>query len=880
MLQLKNITKIYKTNDDQVKALSDVSVNFRKSEFVAILGPSGCGKTTMLNIVGGLDRYTSGDLVINGTSTKEYKDKDWDAYRNHSVGFVFQSYNLIPHISVAENVEMALTLSGVGKAERRQMALDALAKVGLSDQAKKKPAQLSGGQMQRVAIARALVNNPDIILADEPTGALDTKTSVQVMDLLKEVAADRLVVMVTHNPELADTYATRIIRLSDGEIVGDSMPYADEQVERDLTDASEKGRVEELQESKASAPAVKKRKKRVGMSFFTALSLSLRNLFTKKARTVLVSIAGSIGIIGIALILSLSSGFQTYVDNVQRDSLSNYPIKLEQTTTNYSKLMDSMKGDGGEKEQFPDSDKISSSNSLGAMLDAATVGTVTNDLKSFKKYLDDPDTALDAEKVTGVQYSYDVAFNMFQRAKEGVGYDEVNNLNLVQMVMNDTASSSSYASMYSSFLQVFSELIGGQDLIRSQYDLIAGEWNDFDNPGEIVLVVNKYNELSDYALYNLGIEDPNLMYRLYRSLLKTTAPTMTDQQIDAMIAQMGYTYDESKENVVIDAASLVGREYKTIANSDFYKEGATAGVYEYIKMKNPAITGGTVVNPLHKDYLNNLLEESGISLKITGILRLKPSVSSGSISGAIGYSPALTELMVRRVQDSAVVKAQQADESKDVLTGEAFAEGTNVQTNYTAFNLLDLESPSSISIFPTTFENKDYVLEYINQYNAVNKADQSKQIHYTDTIGTLLGSISVIINAISIVLMAFVSISLVVSSIMIGVITYISVLERNKEIGILRAMGASKQDIANIFNAETLIIGFFAGLLGIGITLLLCIPVNIIIATLAQLYNIAALPVAGGIILVLISMILTVISGLIPSSIAAKKDPVVALRSE
>lgn len=919
MLELKNIVKIYSTGENKVKALKGVSINFRKCEFVSVLGPSGCGKTTMLNIVGGLDRYTYGDLVINGVSTKNYADSDWDAYRNHSVGFVFQSYNLIPHQTVEKNVELALTLSGVRKEERMKRAREALEKVGLKDHFKKLPNQLSGGQMQRVAIARAIVNDPDIILADEPTGALDSETSVQVMDILKELSKTRLVVMVTHNEELAHEYSTRIISLKDGEIVNDTMPFNDEEAEEEGKKEAEKN--------------VGKKKKKPSMSFLTALSLSLNNLFTKKGRTILTAFAGSIGIIGIALILSLSAGFNTYIQNVQRDTLSNYPVTISSKTVNYSSMLTSFMGaskhDG---KEFPSGETVTSQNVIADMLTNLVSSVGTNDLKSFKKYLDEN---LDERYINAVQYTYNLQSELYSKDKDRRLYP----VQLPKFSDLIGPSADNYQAFYDNFKNlmmskpIVSEMIDNDKLIKNQYDLLAGTYPKKDT--DLLLVVDNYNQISDLNLYMMGVMDDNDIEYVFKrlliaSLLKIASPdgkTPTDEEVDAEMkkkypdlkrSSLSYTFDD-----------LLKLEYDLVLNGQYYKFDEESYLYESVSAEEK----------------NKIIRNDGVKLKVSGIVRLKKGVTSGCLASSLCYKKTLTDSLIAKNDTLPVIKAyersyragavgivnpttgeirhrvtvdgtpdgiimgSEKNESLSIFKSDATydeTEGKWVLKKYdgndnpasggeadenqktykqkgSALGVVDKETPSSISIYPTSFEAKDDVVKLIDDYNAKvakEEGGDNKKIKYEDYIGLMISSITTIVNAVTYVLIAFVSTSLIVSSIMIGIITYISVLERTKEIGVLRSIGASKTDVARVFNAETIIIGLTAGLIGIGITLLLNIPINIIITNLAGLANVAALPVWGGVSLVLISVVLTVIAGLVPSRMASKKDPVIALRSE
>ncbi len=869
MLQLKDIVKQYKTGDTKVEALKGVSLTFRNSEFVSILGQSGCGKTTMLNIIGGLDQYTSGDLIINGKSTKQFKDRDWDEYRNHSIGFVFQSYNLIPHQTVLSNVELALTLSGVSKGERRKRAIEVLEKVGLGDQLYKKPNQMSGGQMQRVAIARALINNPDILLADEPTGALDSATSVQIMELLKDIAKDRLIIMVTHNPELAEQYSSRIIRLLDGKVVDDSRPY--QKGEEDVVKTVEKGKMK-------------------SMSFTTALSLSMNNLMTKKGRTFMTAFAGSIGIIGIALILSLSSGFQAYIDKVQEDTLSTYPITLQDETMDMSAMMASMSGEIEEEAKDYGDDIVRPLIVQTEMYNAMVAEKQANNLGEFRKYLMDESNGFD-ELTSAIQYGYDANLKIYGTDINGetlqvhpstvmstMGMDSM-------MAMYDNMSSMSM--MSGSSMDAFCELLDNQELLDSQYEVVAGKWPETKE--ELVFVITEKNFVTDTALFTLGLKDQNLLKNFAEG---------KEIEDDGTV----YTYDE-----------LLNLTYKVILNTDYYKYNEELGHWEDFSESSV--------------YLEEILEDA-LELKVVGIVRPKPDAVATSITGTVAYTKELTEYIIRETAQQDIIKEQQADPEIDVLTGKPFADGEKAEDaqssafdmstltpeqqaylanlseqelqmlmeqyaknavstatyegNLELFGLADLDHPSYISIYPIDFASKDLIEEKIQQYNESMKEQgkEANQIKYTDYIGIMMSSISTIINVITYVLIAFVAISLVVSSIMIGIITYISVLERTKEIGILRSIGASKKDIARVFNAETMIVGLVSGLLGVGVTVLLNIPINMVIYHVSQIPDVSKLPLLGGTLLVLISVGLTLIAGLIPSGVAAKKDPVEALRSE
>lgn len=837
MLQLKDIKKQYVTGDTTVQALKGINLQFRKNEFVSILGPSGCGKTTMLNIIGGLDKYTSGDLIINGVSTVEYKDADWDNYRNHSIGFVFQSYNLIPHQTVLGNVELALTLSGVGKKEKRKRAVKALQQVGLGDQLNKLPNQLSGGQMQRVAIARAIVNDPEIVLADEPTGALDSETSIQVMQLLKQIAKDRLVIMVTHNPNLADKYSSRIVRLLDGQVIEDTNPY----------------------EAKDFELEHKKPGKKAAMSIWTAFSLSLRNLFTKKARTILTAFAGSIGIIGIALILSLSSGFQNYIYDVQQDALSNYPLTINSTNVDMASFFQSS-GSNQDREEYPDDNTVHSNNFLGDMFNSMTDSIVQNDLKSLKKYLEEN---IDRSKISGIQYTYNFNYNIY--AADGYRLNPYEMPDVLKQMLQGNNMAGLYESMMKS-ATTWSEMMDNPTLIQSQYDLLEGKWPS--SAGEILVVVDRYNSIPDYNLFQMGFKSENeLIYSVMEMLARQQSPDASPEEIKqlaiAMMQSMGIQYEESEENFSFD--EILGTKYKVLLDSDYFIEGQNADGQKIY------------VQDLEADMTDKL--QSAFSLEIVGIVRLRENVSSGALSTPVVYTNALTDYIINATNASAPVAYQRANPDINVTTGKPFESGRTMDNVLSLMGVADKDTPASISIYPTSFNNKAYVIDIINQYNR-DMPDEQK-ISYTDYMGVLMDSVSIIINAITYVLIAFVSISLVVSSIMIGIITYISVLERTKEIGILRSIGASKRDISRVFNAETVLVGLLAGILGILVTILLNVAlINPIIASLAHIYNVASLPLGGALILIIISVLLTLVAGLIPSGIAARKDPVVALRSE
>lgn len=850
MLELKKITKIYKTDSFTQSALNKVSISFRENEFVSILGPSGSGKTTLLNIIGGLDDYTSGDLIINGVSTKKFKDRDWDTYRNHKVGFVFQSYNLIPHQTILSNVELALTLSGVSKQERRKRAKEALKKVGLGSHIDKKPNQLSGGQMQRVAIARALVNNPDILLADEPTGALDSKTSTQIMDLLKEVAKDRLVIMVTHNADLAEEYSTRIIELKDGDILGDSNIYD--------------GGNEEKNHSQD---------KKTNMSFKTALQLSFKNLLTKKGRTILTAFAGSIGIIGIALILSLSNGVQEYIDGVQKETLTSYPITIDRTSIDMTSMMtNAMKK--REESSKNEKDKIYANNTIADTLSMMSSSIQSNNLEAFKEYIESGNTDID-EYTTSIIYGYNLAIQLFNPNYE----EEIVQVN-PDTVLDTLGMSNMTGNMSIISSNVWLELFENDELNDRLYQVVSGRMPEKYN--EIVILVDENNEITDYVLYALGLKSQKELKELYTKVLN-------GEQV------------EEKDREEFDFDDFIGMKFKMLLNTDYYKK--SNGIWTYKKDD--------------EKYLKAKLDTAE-EIEVVGIIKPNENalVSSTTMGGVL-YTKDLEKYVIEKINETEIVKDQKKNKDVNVLTGLKFSteefdmknlspaqqkylaslsaeelaaainrykEEANATYDTTLEKLgaIDLDKPSQISIFAKDFESKDSVKEIINDYNKKEEeaGREENVLNYSDLVGMLMNSVTSIIDMISYVLIGFVSISLIVSSIMIGIITYISVLERTKEIGILRAIGASKKDVSRVFNAETLIIGLFSGLLGIGLTILLNIPINLIVADLSGVKNVSVLPVVGGIALVLISVILTVIAGLIPSRMASKKDPVEALRSE
>ena len=867
MLKLIDIVKDYDVASHPVHALKGVSIAFRPSEFVAILGHSGCGKTTLLNIIGGLDRYTKGDLIIREKSTKNFKNKDWDTYRNHSVGFVFQSYNLIPHQTVLANVELALTLSGVRKAERRRRATEALEKVGLGDQLHKKPNQLSGGQMQRVAIARALVNDPEILLADEPTGALDSETSVQVMEILRQIAQDRLVIMVTHNPELAEDYANRIVRLVDGNIVSDTNPYAgDAEV----------------------APSTKQG--HASMSALTAVSLSLSNLLTKKGRTILTAFAGSIGIIGIALILSISTGINNYIESVEKDTLSSYPLSLQSQTIDMSAMMGAMAPTDEDLVYEPD--KIYSANVMSGMMNMMLSSATTNNLGAFKDFIESGESGLE-DLVTEIRYLYSTPLNIYKADLTGGIFQVSPNHVFAELGLEGASANPMMSNM-----DVWTRLTANRELLESQYEVLEGKMPERWN--EVVLVVSEDNRITDFTLYSLGLLD-------LEELREALQDAMTGSEVNINTATHVYAYED-----------FLGLSFKLLPSTDYYQEQDG----KWVDMSEDEL------------FLTAQLQKAE-DITVVGILR-PTSDAAGTATGVIGYTGELMTHLIEMVADSAIVKAQQEQPDTDIFTGLPFADpdaeapsytmaeieamlpgmdpqsqqqlggliammrgqgksdeeiaatvsklmagatsSATLEGNLKLLGVSDLEEPSGIDIYPVDFEAKDKITDIIAGYN--DGKEEADQIVYTDYVGLMMSSITTIINAISYILIAFVGISLVVSSIMIGIITNISVLERTKEIGILRAVGASKRDISRVFNAETFIVGLAAGLVGIGVTELLLIPTNFLIQHFAELNAKAVLDPIAAVILVGISVFLTLIAGLIPSRNAARKDPVIALRTE
>lgn len=855
MLQCKNIIKDYVSGDEIVHALKGVSLSFREHEFVSILGQSGCGKTTFLNIIGGLDHYTSGDLIINGKSTKDYSDKDWDTYRNHQVGFVFQSYNLIMHQSVLSNVELALTLTGVNKEERRKRAIEALNKVGLSDQIHKKPTQMSGGQMQRVAIARAIVNNPDIILADEPTGALDSATSVQIMEILKEISKDKLVIMVTHNPQLADEYSSRIIRLKDGSLVSDSNPFNEQEMNVDMSVL-----------------------KRPGMSFKMACSLSLNNLMTKKARTFLTSFAGSIGIIGIALIMSLSHGMQSYIDQMENDTMASYPIEIQANSSDMSTLMTTMMGMKKESKEHNDS-KIYSRPYVEDVLESLS-SSKKNNLSAFKSYIESSKGKEFRKTAKAIEYDYNLNLQV---------YNENTDSGLVQVSPNgllDKLGMSDMMSIQSQFMdssamtndQVWLSLPESKKLRDDEYQLVEGKWPT--NYNEVVLEVDENNEITDYALYSLGLLDQDELVKNYQKILNGETDKISKTNLKS------YSVDD-----------ILNLKFRLVLNSDLYQK----------------VNGLWINQSENESYMKDVVSKSP-EINVVGIIKPSDSTVSQPTMGGVYYTKAMEEYVTSKTENAQIVKEQKTNPNINIFTQAEFASGqkmsmsnlTNEQmmqlssmsqeelmnymntyneninatydSNLTKLGVVDYSNPTKISLYASSFDGKEKLGNLITSYN--KKQTKSNVITYNDFIGTMLSSVTSVVNIISYVLIAFVSVSLIVSSIMIGIITYISVLERTKEIGILRSIGASKKDITRVFNAETFIIGLISGVLGILITLVLNVPISVVVENMTGVSHIAKLPVNGAVFLIFIDLVLTILAGLIPSKIASKKDPVEALRSE
>ena len=871
MLELKKITKVYKTSYEDVKALRGIDLKFRESEFVSILGESGCGKTTLLNIIGGLDRYTTGDLIINGKSTKDFKDRDWDSYRNYSVGFIFQSYNLIGHQSVLSNVELALTISGVSKKERRARAIKVLEEVGLKDKIHYKPSQLSGGQMQRVAIARALINDPDIILADEPTGALDSKTSEQVMEILKKISKDKLIIMVTHNSNLAEKYSNRIIKILDGKITDDSNPVTSEEIKN----AKKEG----------------KKFKKTSMGFLTALQLSFNNLLTKKGRTILTSFAGSIGIIGIALILAISTGVQDYIDTIERDTLSSYPITIEESTVDMQTLMETFMGEQKRDKDSYEDGKVYSVNIMNDVINTLSSKVKNNNLSELKKYIDETDNEI-KKNSNAIQYNYKIDLNIYKESDDEIVkvnpstvVDSIGAGTLMKAEREESNMMTGMSSMsIVSKMDVWTEMLENKDLLKSQYDLVKGSWPEKYN--EVVLVVTKDNEISDYSLYSLGIKDQKDLKGQMEKIQKGEEVEKIDQAV--------YTYDE-----------LLGLKYKLMINTDYYEK--ENGIW--IDKSN------------NEEYMKEKIKDAE-DITVVGIIKKNDQSVATSMGTGIAYLKELKEYVINKCNDTDIVREQKENKEINVLSGikfpekgsnkafdisdltqeqkmqlaqmngeqiaqlmSAYSENANAsyEENLRKMGAVDLDIPTSISIYPKDFDSKENIAKAIEDYNKkqTDEGKEENEITYSDIVGTLISSVSSIVDTISYVLISFVAVSLIVSSIMIGIITYISVLERTKEIGILRAIGVSKRDVSRIFNAETLIIGLIAGLIGIGITILLTIPINAIIYKLTNGVEVVTkLPPLAAVILVAISVILTIIGGLIPSKIASKKDPAVVLRSE
>ena len=855
MLELKKISKVYETEDYKQKALDGVSINFRKNEFASILGPSGSGKTTLLNIIGGLDQYTSGDLIINSTSTKEYKDRNWDSYRNHRVGFVFQSYNLIPHQSVLSNVELALTISGISKTERRKKAKNALKKVGLQKHLNKRPNQLSGGQMQRVAIARAIVNDPDILLADEPTGALDTKTSVQIMDLIKEIAKDKLVIMVTHNPDLAKEYSTRIIELKDGKVISDSNPYD--------------GTEEAIEEQEVKI----KKTKKTSMNLKTALALSLNNLMTKKGRTILTAFAGSIGIIGIALILSLSSGVSDYIAQVQEETLTSYPLTIQDSSVDITSAISEKQEELKQTQKQKSKNKIYSNNTITDTLSLISSKSTSNNLEEFKKFLDGDKSNI-KDYTTAIGYEYDLNLQLY-KSDTSEEIVQVNPNTVLESIGFETTQGN--IGFVSS--DVFSEMFENDEMNEKMYQVVSGRMPESYN--EMVLLVDDNNRISDYVLYALGLKDQDELEEFYEKI-------SNGEEVET--EEVSFDYDE-----------IIGLTYKVLLNTDYYEK--ENGIW-IDKREDEA-------------YLKEKLNESE-EIKIVGIVKPSDEWSGATSStGGVLYTNELEKHVIEKINNSEIVKEQKENPEVNVITGLEFSDQEfsvenlsieqqrylqslsteeladviaryreQAESTYESvlqdLGSVDLEKPSAINIYAKDFESKDEIKNIIEDYNKKQEkaGNEENVINYNDVVGMIMSSVTSIVDMIGYVLIGFVSISLVVSSIMIGIITYISVLERTKEIGILRAIGASKKDVSRVFNAETLIIGLAAGVIGIVVTLILNIPINMIIENLAGVSGLSKLPVVGALILILISVVLTMIAGLIPSRLASEKDPVESLRTE
>ena len=885
VIELQNIKRNFQVGDETVHALRGVSFSITEGEFVTIMGTSGSGKSTLLNTLGCLDTPTSGEYLLDGVSVRTMSKPQRAILRNRKIGFVFQNYNLLPKTTAVENVELPLMYnSAISAAERRRRAIEALIAVGLGDRLEHKSNQMSGGQMQRVAIARALVNDPDILLADEPTGALDTETSVQIMEILKEIAKDRLIIMVTHNPELAEQYSTRIIRLLDGQITDDTDAYSEEQMKADIQEKEQK--LSDAQTGK------KKKKAKTSMSFFTALSLSMNNLMTKKTRTLLTAFAGSIGIIGIALILSISNGIQDYIDRVQRDTLSSYPVQLQSQTMDISSMIEMMTGSDKDSVEH-DKDKVYSNMIMSEMMNTMISDVKNNNLKSFKKYIDDNKDEI-STYASDIRYSYNVDINIYDTDTSD-GVTQLNPSTIMNTIYGTNTSQGSMSAMYTN-ADVWNQLPGNQDLLDSQYDMVAGRWPQQYN--EVVLVVDENNEIDDYTLYSLGFKDPDEVTAMYKRMM--TGETYDTEETE-------YTYDE-----------ILDRKFQMILPTDYYRYNAEKNIWEDMRED--------------ETYMKNVVD-NGTQIQVCGIIRQKEDAVNTAIRSGVGYTKELMQYLMQGVNDSEVAKAQLADETTDIFTGipfdndkdtpitmddvnayvatlseqeqaqmqaymsqmteeqilQQFSQSLKAQTTEATFEgnkeklgITNEDNPSEIDLYAASFEAKEKLEDIISDYNkkATDEGRDEDVINYTDYVGIMMSSVSTIITAISAVLIAFVAISLVVSSIMIGIITYISVLERTKEIGILRSIGASKKDVSRVFNAETLIEGFVSGALGIVITLILCIPANRIIENVTTIAGVAKLPVAGAVILVIISMVLTLIAGFVPAKMAAKKDPVVALRTE
>ena len=823
MLELKKITKVYTTGSFTQKALDNVSINFRCNEFVSILGPSGSGKTTLLNIIGGLDKYTTGDLIINELSTKKYKDNDWDTFRNHRIGFVFQNYNLIPHQTILSNVELAMTLSGVSKEVRHKKAIDALTKVGLKKHINKKPNQLSGGQMQRVAIARAIVNNPEILLADEPTGALDTETSKDIMKLLHDISQTKLVIMVTHNKELAEKYSTRIISIKDGSIISDTNKY----------DGKEN--------TKQSEEIKKQKTKKTSMNFLTALSLSLNNLLTKKGRTILTSFAGSIGIIGIALILSLSNGVNNYIARVQEDTLTSYPLTIEKTTADMSTMLLDLANQN--KRTHHQDNKIYSNDLMTSMIESMSNQIKINNLEEFKKYIEENAQTF-SKYANDIKYTYGIELQIYSKDTSKITKLNPSTVfSSLGFMPNNSNQNYLNEGYMSNNINTFKELSENTNLLKNTYDILTGHLpNSYD---EVVLITDEYGEISDYTLYSIGLKDQ-------QELIDMTAKIMNGEKITNN-KQTSYTYEQ-----------IMNTNFKLILNTDYYQKQNNIWLDKSNDTK----------------YMKKIID-NGLTLKVVGII--KPNEESKNHeSGSIGYHKLLTDYLIDKINETPIAKEQLLNKDINIITNTKFTTFMTYDMALSKLGIVNKNLPSTINIYPKDFKSKDSIIELINDYNEEMKQNNKNDLTltYTDYVGLLMNSITTIVDVISYVLIAFVSISLIVSSIMIGIITYISVLERTKEIGILRSIGARKKDISRVFNAETFIIGLISGILGIFITILLNKIINIIILNLSEIKNVATLPPIAAIILVIISILLTITAGLIPSRYASKKDPVIALRTE